>query len=136
MVTLVLIWGLFQFNVIENYLEARTAGYLNEVPYWVTRRLVSFGLEVIVCLVHDVPFLKGGVDISYTEQEFPYMTAYQGVGTLAPNMLPQPWSLFMFLRYYLYMRVMRDSTFSAGTVCFVNLSPCLVFLCHRPDFVV
>jgi hypothetical protein len=76
-----------------------------------TRVKEHVGLEVFVCLIHDIPFAQARVDVSVSQEEFPYFAAYWGTATYAPIMLPQPWSLFMFFRLYLVVRVMRDREF-------------------------
>ncbi len=112
-VTLYLLYLIYRYNWIENHIDNINAGFLNELSFWSNKRLTSLAIEFIICAIHDFPFLDLLVAIDLPIDQNDYLSAYFGID-IVPVAVPAPWSLFMFLRFYLIGRVMRDRAFSSG----------------------
>jgi hypothetical protein len=112
-VTVYLLYLIYRYNWIENHIDNINAGFLNELSFWPNKRLTSLAIEFVICAVHDFPFLDTLVAIDLPIDQNDYLLAYFGLD-IVPVSVSAPWSLFMFLRFYLIGRVMRDRAFSSG----------------------
>jgi hypothetical protein len=107
--TLALLYSLFKYHETEVKIECMMTPYLNDLEYWKPDRLEQFIYEALICFIHDPPGMNVLVDITTNLVEAPL----SDVGTsVFPVFAPNPWSLIMFVRVYLWFRVYAQNDFS------------------------
>jgi hypothetical protein len=127
-----LIYLIYLFHSHEFKVECLNAGYLNELPYlWQSERTKQFLWEVLICLIHDVPFVSWSPDVSIEDAQSPYFLAYfYTTYSFVPVYVQNPFVFLMVLRLYLLIRYWRDQEFgaSANILRFVVIYSILPFM--------
>jgi hypothetical protein len=98
--TCCLIYCLFCAYRVEWRFTQLNRQFLKTIKVWTSDRITSFIWELLLCLIHEPPFWDWDVDISLAENE-------RGIGSspLGPVYVRNPFSLLMFARFYLIIRL-------------------------------
>lgn len=113
--TALLLYLLYKFHQAEFHIDRMNQGFLDELVFWPTYRIRTIAAEFLICIIHDYPGLDALIDITLPADNAAFVKMMLGI-PLVPVVVPNPWSLFMFMRLYLIGRVMRDRAFSSGSV--------------------
>jgi hypothetical protein len=107
--TICLIYSLFWCYHMEWRFRQLSCTYLRNLNLWSTDRIIGFLIEVLVCIIHEPPFLDYDVDVS-----LPINEQGQGGSPTGPVMLRNPFSLLMFVRVYFVIRLVLTRYYSSG----------------------
>jgi hypothetical protein len=92
--------------------------YLLRSAFWNTQLIWNFALEVLICLIHEPPFLNHDVDMSVTDTATlatGVFTSDTGASIHVPVIVRNPWSLLIVCRFYLFLRLVLSRYYTGGT---------------------
>lgn len=110
--TLALIYCLYQYYKADFQFLQLNRVYLLRSAFWNTQLIWHFVLEVLICIIHEPPYLNDDVEMSVSDAA---TTQSHSSFTSEPIYVRNPWSLLIALRFYLVLRLILSRYYTGGT---------------------
>ena len=103
------LFGLYQADF--QFLQLNRV-YLLRSATWNTQLIWQFLVEVLICAIHEPPYVNHDVDLSVSD------AASAGLYAKLPSspvIVRNPWSLLVALRFYFFLRLILSRYYTGGT---------------------